>query len=161
MKKIGVVLLMSIMIFGLSACGKKEAGETAQENKEGAEMNMEKMPDEIYGKVISIIGNEMELKLGNFPEEVEESDEEVKQEVPSGEASAVTSAVPAKEIDPDMFELEYTGETVKVTVNAGIPVKSMGKESSLSSIKDGGILQLSVEDAKAENLEIKEIQIIK
>lgn len=164
MRKIGAILLMSILILSLAACQKKEAGEADQAGKENNEeqvVSSEDMPDEIYGKVISIVGNEMELKLGNLPDEMTEPDEEIKQEAPSGDGEAMASVTPAMEIDPDMFELEYTGETMKLTVNAGIPVKNMEKESSLSSIKEGGILRLAVEDAKAEKIEIEEIQIIK
>jgi len=158
MKKLFTVLLALCMTFSLAACGGGSNDATTETPNVGGGAASANSDNLIYGKVISVVGNEIELKVGTMPEIDlgEKEDDYIAQEVDGGLALAKRVDSP----DEGGMELDYTGETIRVTISAGIPIMGMGQESTLSEIKTGTILGLEVEDTAAEALNIKEIQII-
>ena len=159
MKKIGVLLLAAVMSISVMACGKDKVDEKNSETQAQAMENenegVAEGIDLTYGKVINIVGNELEIKIGTLPEPEENSEEEA----PAMGGDAVAAA-PAQEMAPEDYELNYTGETLKVTVDSGIKIMNMGQKCSLANIKEGNVIGLLLDDPKAENPNVEEIQIL-
>ncbi|MDO0825543.1 hypothetical protein [Desulfosporosinus nitroreducens] len=158
MKKVTVLLLAICLMMSLVGCS--GGNKTDDQSKGTAQMGLapaDHNAKTIYGKVTNIIGNDVELMLGNMPE-VEEVESETIIDDPDGDIAV--AAKPAVDANAGPFELEYTDETLTITVFAGLPITNMGEELSLSSIKNGTILALVVEDVKAETLTLEAIHIV-
>lgn len=157
MKKLSVLLLMTIAVT-MTACGtqkslgtKTDADVVSMEKGDGEAAQGMKLT---YGKVTSIVGNEIEVMLGKLPE----AEETEAVSVGNGVAVAAAPAVQGGDV-PEM-ELEYTGEKEKFTVNSGVPVMNNGQESNVSAIKEGTVIGIMMEETDDEALKLKEIQII-
>lgn len=168
------------------------AGEALPEGAEPQQIQ----GDSVFGKVKSIVGNEIELEVAKPPfgdmgaesgaaegaaaagaggvttqTFTMEAPEGVGEDS-SGEASESTGGIAYVDENGNVtefggpngkkMELEYTGETMNITVPAGVEILSLlGGEGKLDSIKKGSVLMLMVKDAKenpatASNITIME-----
>lgn len=150
MRKILVMALSALMITTIVGCAPKD-GET-NDNGNGTEENvtMDKMT--YFGKVKSIVGNELELEIANEDVLGIVFEDEEKNENSEGESQPATALTPATEPDStevvsgdankDKMKLEYTGEIEKLVIPGGVNIMelSVGKEGKISDIKDGSVI---------------------
>lgn len=160
MKKRICYMTVLTMLCVLTACGAGEKpGDTARNEGEISSEGSESAPlesDYLYGKITSITGNEIELSLVKMPEPEAPSQEEKKEEGNDDQAVAalpMTPALPAGEIVDDAGEnMEYTGETLTLTIPAGIKFYSMGNETTLSALKKGSLISVEVDSQEDRNI---------
>lgn len=160
MKKMIAILLAMVTILSLAACGSQSEDENMQTAIDagdglvavGGEENM------IFGKVTSMVGNEIKMKVGTLPE-ISEEEDEPNEDVPAAGGDSAAAA-PAVLMSEETYELDYTGETMEFIANSGIKIMSMGQECSLANIKEGSVIGIIVEDANAEQINVKEIVIV-
>lgn len=151
MKKVLVVIMSILMVFSITACGKKKKAPSNNNIGSNNEINIEDY-DVFYGKISSIAGNEFDVSLAKDPFEGIGDDTE---KPDNGEESTpVVSSTPAMEgVAPEgekggaenRIELEYTGETKSLTIPTGVEIyKSNGEEVQLSSVKKGEVISIMV-----------------
>lgn len=149
MKKLAISLTALLLVLSLAACGSTEQKPTSDGlNLEGAAAVPEGADvtgDTLYGKITGIVGNELEIALAQTPEGGDTShsgggDSEGLTEM--GGLVPADSYDPADNVDPNM---EYTGETISVTIPAGTKVFGARQEIELSSLKKGDVVSLIVD----------------
>lgn len=186
MKKLVILGIVMSLSLGFVACGNNEAknkesvkNEVRADKGETNEMNNKKDEKFIYGKVKSIVGNEIEIELAKEPNiEIEstENEEEIAQnEATSVPATMATPAMQASQGDIDkkvatgkieknepLVELEFINEFKTITVPTGAQVNILTNRSGdgLSAIKEGVYLKISVDDNTSENPNVSYIDII-
>lgn len=147
------------LIFSLAACGgggQPNAPSDTDDlsNSDGADTdaNLDEAFEMLYGKVSSVVGNEIELALANPPGEDEAQDdgESVPVELPGG--ILVTQKEPI-----NVESMEYTGESLTFTLPAGTKFYSDGQETTLSAVKKGSVVSVIVDNLEDMNIQSVEI----
>ena len=188
------IVFLIFMILMLTACtntqmpegnknnagisGENEISSEADLNKEHTvDSNMEEINKVFYGKVKSIIGNEIEIEIGTVPDQTwdEEIDPEDKKK-----PHIPLVKIDEGEIDPDNYivapnppeyggsifgedgeiNLTYTGESRTLIIPAGTDIRNtLGKKETLDSIKKGTVLMVTpkVIDGKDAGIEVVRI----
>lgn len=183
MKKPLLLGLVISLALGATACSsgneeKKEVKKENTKNEQVLEKKSNKEEQAIYGKVKSIVGNEIEFELAKNPdkeiagiekEEKEPTKEEKKESTP---AASLTPAMEKKDggkvsvgdiaKNEPLVELEFTGELKNITIPTGIKINILSTRSGegLSAIKEGTYLRLSVDDNKSENPTVLSVDVI-
>lgn len=199
--KSSIVFLLALVLM-LTACSNKEMpegnendidilgendiGEKDNEIYSDADLDGEYTDDEIieqisrafYGKVKSIVGNEIEIEIGTVPEKTwnEEIPPEEKKkshvpmvqieerENPPGMEDIIAPNPP--EYGGSIFgengeiNLTYTGESRTLIIPAGTDIRNrLGKKETLDSIKKGTVLMVKpkVIDGKEAGIEVVRI----
>lgn len=140
-------LLIAIFALSLTACvtkkfeNKGNISDNAESGEQGAFINV---GDSIYGKITSIIGNEIEIAIAKKIEDEDAELDDMKGEaiIPNENDMPVIGGSGS---DDAADNLEFTGETKSFTISAGIKIYNMGQEINLSSLKKGDIISVSVD----------------
>ncbi len=181
MKKVLVMALSAVMIMTVVGCSKNnnELGDKEAINK--VENNEKTNNIMLFGKVKSIVGNEIELELAENQEGNNEEDDDNKDEVidelglgasmsdmgsdevdgPSSEGGGSGESAELIEGDQNKIELKYTGEVIKLSIPTGTIIMDVrsNNESKLTSIKKGAVIRVHGSGAK-EALKISNIEIV-
>ncbi len=147
-----------------------------------------------FGKVKSIVGNEVEIELAKEPdlngngsnlpdgitfkesigEDLDDTDKENTFALDSMKDSNVGNYKDSIQMDPgegaitlgdmgdkDKLELEYTGETIKITIPTGANIfdTRSGSDSKLSAIKINSVIKISAQGTKETPI-IQGIEIV-
>ncbi|EGC91819.1 MULTISPECIES: hypothetical protein [Turicibacter] len=191
MKKIVMTTVSAMVLVGLVGCGfniptdketpKQEvAGEgttvSSGENETADFQNV----TQVYGKVKSIIGNEIEVSLAKNPfelseEELEALEGEIELEggMEIGQAVTVTDSIAAMPSDgeggnfslligeQEPLELGYTGETKSFTIPTGTTILNYltGGEGSINDIKEGSVIAIAM-DGEEDNQKVFAVDIM-
>ncbi|MFG6351782.1 MAG: hypothetical protein K1W21_09280, partial [Oscillospiraceae bacterium] len=109
--------------------------------------------ESLYGKVTSIVGNEIELALAELPDDDagDGDDDPAPVELPGG--IVVTQKEPI-----NVESMEYTGESLTFTVPAGTQFYSDGQETVLSAVKKGSVVSVTVDNR--EDMNIQSIEVL-
>lgn len=115
--------------------------------------------ENIYGRVRSIVGNEVEIELGKAPDwdgsNEETGDEKKKPSVPMVKVAEKENPLGVEDYyapDPSNpiygengeINLTYTGENKTLTIQAGTEIRNtLGKTATLEEIKKGSVLMLT------------------
>lgn len=133
--------------------------------------------ENIYGRVKSIVGNEVEIELGKAPDwdgnnGVEGEDKKkpgvstiqvVEKENPPG-FEDYHAPDPSNPIYGENGEinLTYTGENKTLTIQAGIEIRNiLGKTATLEEIKKGSVLMLTPKVVDGKEVGIEMLTILK
>lgn len=155
----------------------EESIDTNEENSDSDENAQ--LGEKVYGRVKSIIGNEVELELGNVPDwDGGNGDEGVDDD----EKNTSVSMVKVSEREnpegfedfyaPDPFNpiygengeinLTYTGEGKSFTIPAGTVIRNtLGKTSTLDEIKKGSVLMITPKIVDGKDVGIEMLTILK
>ena len=108
--------------------------------------------ESLYGKVTSVVGNEIELALAELPDDnaTDGDSDPVPVELPGG--IVVTQKEPI-----NVESMEYTGESLTFTLPAGTQFYSDGQETTLSAIKKGSVVSVTVDNREDMNIQSVEI----
>ena len=185
MKKIVMTTVSAMVLVGLVGCGfniptdketpKQEvAGEgttvSSGENETADFQNV----TQVYGKVKSIIGNEIEVSLAKNPFELSEEElEALEGGMEIGQAVTVTDSIAAMPSDgeggnfslligeQEPLELEYTGETKSFTIPTGTTILNYltGGEGSINDIKEGSVIAIAM-DGEEDNQKVFAVDIM-
>ncbi len=181
MKKILMVTFATLLLFSLTACSTLPANETPTappQDKASASSSGDAAPsapendavsEPVFGKVKSLVGNEVTLDLAKIPAN-ENASEDGKEEVA---AAAITNSASVSVTGEDSgdgdgktnigsydangnvissndipkIELEYTGETKDLTIPAGLQIFDvMGKEVKMADLKEGNVLMITQDE---------------
>lgn len=192
MKKTLLLGLVISMALGVTACSTDNKGNSGSsesikqegqnnESKDTISKDSEyKDKKFIYGKVKSIVGNEIEFELAKDPEKdiegvyKEETDDkgEVKEEIAAAITTPSTEAikegeenkVSVGEIEKNepLIELEFTGDIKTMIIPTGTDINILSAKSGegLSVIKEGTYLMISVDDNTSENPKVLSVDVI-
>lgn len=158
MKKLVCVCVSLVLAMGLSACGAKEEtpmdGGLAQEAGAETPISGEVVTGEyLYGKVTSVVGNEIELALAEMPEVPEVPEGSVTE---IGDGMVAATLVPASSAgagEDAESNIELSGEVKNVTIPAGTKIYSMGQETPVTSIKKGSLISMTVDNLTDMNIQ--------
>lgn len=135
-----------------------------RQNKEGR--RVQNSPD-LFGKVKSIIGNEIVLELAEIPQREEGQGRPAQGE---GNSGGETPANPGGQMGSQRGrpagnrQLKLTGETATVLIPVGIPVttfsKGETKEMDIADIYEGSILQIWFDENDKENQTITRVMVM-
>lgn len=178
MKKTVLTTLSIISLTGLVGCNtntpngdeipKQEVSVEGNENNltseniEVTENDFQSM-SQVYGKIKSVVGNEIEVSLAKNPFEFEDEageengigDGELSASVIVTESIAVSPAVESEGGDltfgivgmdgQEPLELEYTGETKSFTIPTGTRILNFltGGEGTFSDLKEGSVISIT------------------
>lgn len=153
MKKLITLVLVAILALSLAACGAKGAGNQgggSGSQEAGDQFALAGDENSIYGKITSITGNEIEIAVAERLTNDDSSGDELSGEVmtPNENDSPIVGA----EIEDTTDDLEYTGETKNLTIPAGVKITNMGEEITLSSLKKGDILSVSIDPQDSDTV---------
>ena len=153
MKKLITLVLVAILALSLAACGAKGAGNQgggSGSQEAGDQFALAGDENSIYGKITSITGNEIEIAVAERLTNDDSSGDELSSEVmtPNENDSPIVGA----EIEDTTDDLEYTGETKTLTIPAGVKITNMGEEITLSSLKKGDILSVSIDPQDSDTV---------
>lgn len=160
MKKLLVFLTTLTLTVTLAACGGNNTQQSDPDKNSASSMddtsNTETVADSeyLYGKVTKITGNEIELALAVMPEDDAANSKEDNKDtidIPDG----AIAAVPVTEASSGTtFEesIEYTGETLTLTIPAGALIYNMGQESTISTLKKGSLISITVDNMEDKNI---------
>lgn len=142
MKNLIALLLVFTIAVGLAACqtnnAKTEMDDGSENNGDGAFSSAE---NAVYGKITDITGNEIKVALAQRTEP-EDTGEDLKN----------TAGITPSENDMPIIggedkttsgDITFTGETMSLTLPAGVGIYSMGQEIPLSSLKKGDMVTIS------------------
>ncbi|RDY28515.1 hypothetical protein CHL78_004835 [Romboutsia weinsteinii] len=192
MKKPVLLGLAISLALGVTACSSQDKGQGSNESSVSSQQNGQnddskndankkestnKEEKFIYGKVKSVVGNEIEFELAKDPgtqiegEEKEENKGETKEETPAATLTPSMEAKPGEdqkvsvgeiEKNKPLVELEFTGDTKTITIPTGVNISILSGRSGegLTAIKEGTYLQISVDDDKSENPNILSVNVI-
>lgn len=152
-----ILICLSLVLSGCTASSQpgdttsknttNEAQEEKDANKEVERSN--KRPD-MFGKVKSIIGNEVVLEIAEMPQMTEKKEGNQSNKVNGG--GNATGERPQR---VGGMELKLTGETATLLIPVGIPIttRSQGgsKEIDLADIYEGVSLQIWFDDIDKED----------
>ncbi|SNS61118.1 hypothetical protein SAMN05446037_101469 [Anaerovirgula multivorans] len=121
--------------------------------EQGPENGKEEEKADLYGKVKSIIGNEIVLELAEIPAmpEREENKQEEKQSINQiamggGGQGPMPGGMPGGQRNGGNAELNLTGETQTIMIPVGVPITSLGQKASneldIGDVTEGSILQI-------------------
>lgn len=167
MKKFLVIALSALMITTVMGCSSNsEETSGTPENTVEENVNMDNLA--YFGKVKSILGNELDLEiasneaLGIMDEGDGEKDngEEAPAMAmtPATEASTENTEVVLGDANKDKMELEYTGDVESLKIPGGVTIMDLttGKNAQMSDIKDGSVLIIYT-DSTSESISKIEI----
>lgn len=182
MKK-NLIVILSVLIIAtiFAACGQSPGAETTSAAVSSAEQTVPSNPtpdstfssengevespiasQSVFGKVESITGNKLVLLLAKFPD-YSGAGNESSPDTPAGQevpAATMTPAIAGGAVgESGGMELEYTGETITVTIPAGAFIQKDNKRVSMADIKNGSVINLTIdnmEDLKVSSVEIWE-----
>lgn len=184
MKKPLLLGLAISLLLGVTACtsvNEEKNQDIKEKSKTEQKTDNETKKEEqfIYGKVKSVVGNELEFELAKNPQQdiegVEKEEAEVEKEEKKDEIPAVTMTpatekgdeggkVSLGEIEKNkpLVELEFTGDLKTIIVPTGVNINILSGRSGegMSVIKEGTYLKLSVDDNKAENPTVLSVDVI-
>lgn len=146
MKKTVTLVLAFALALSLSACGagnEKSQGDASGAQEAGDQFALADDENSIYGKIVNITGNEIEIAVAEKPVDDDSGRDELSGEVitPNGNNMPVVGA----EIADTTDDLKFTGEVKTLTIPAGVKITAQGEETSLSSLKKGDIVSVSVD----------------
>lgn len=151
MKKAVLTAASLVLVFSLAGCaqeGGSDSGATTSPNEQehGEAVSV---PDFLYGRIVDITGNRVEVALADLGDLDSGPDEGA---VGAGEGGAAveaaTSTVPASGGAEEVAEiLEFTDETISFTVPAGTKIYSMGEEIGISKLKKGDTVAVDLDEA--------------
>lgn len=151
MKNMIALLLVLTLTLGLTSCGFKSTGTDisgeAENDNNGAFSSSE---NTIYGKITAITGNEMEIALAKKTEPEDET-EDLKDATPVSPGKNDMPVING-EIENDSGDIEFTGETISLTVPAGIKIYSMGQEINMSDLKKGDMVSVAFDSDTHDNI---------
>ena len=158
MKTLMPLLLSLAMLFTLTACGSQGGADQEQNLNSPDVLDGDVSNDEdenyesLYGKVTSVVGNEIELALAELPDDnaTDGDSDPVPVELPGG--IVVTQKEPI-----NVESMEYTGESLTFTLPAGTQFYSDGQETTLSAIKKGSVVSVTVDNREDMNIQSVEI----
>lgn len=170
MKKMITMTLALALACSLAACGgnvDSTTGKTPPEGSgtvavggSGGEDIMSADYEFLFGKVTSIVGNEIELALAEMPE-VEtppvEEDTAGENDIPEGTVSAATGTIAVDPSSNAGENMEFTGETLTITIPAGVQIYSMGQETTLSALKKGSLVSVMVDNLEDLNIQVVDV----
>lgn len=146
MKKLMTLVFVAILALTLAACGAEGAGnqgDVSSGQEAGDQFALAGDENSIYGKIISITGNEIEVAVAERPTEDASGGDELEGDpIVPGEND---SPIVGDEIEVTTDDLKYTGETKTLTIPAGVKITNMGEEINLSSLKKGDVVSISVD----------------
>lgn len=172
MKKHNLILIALALALSFTACGVPNDGQsnssagTEQSANSYSEQNTsqqdETLPEVrmLYGKITSIVGNEIELSVAEIPESENNETSEpptVPEDSFDAPAAMMTPAMSADEVVDVGSNLEYTGETLNLTLSAGTKILQNGQETTLSALKKGSVLSVLIDDVDSMNVSIVDI----
>lgn len=182
MKKTLLLGLVISLGLGVTACNstENESNDVINEKQQSEQKSDNKDYKDkkfIYGKVKSIVGNEIEFELANKPEkDIEEIEKEKyeeleneKGEIPAATMTASIEATDEKKVvvgdiekNEPLVELEFTSKLKDIIIppTAKINILTPRSGEGLSAIGEGRYLRLEVDDDKSENPTILSIDII-
>lgn len=157
-KKITAALLAAALALSLAACGgaPQSGAGSSSASSSASSSSSASQPDSapaketvLFGQVQEIVGNEVTILLAKEPEaeDAPESDADGKVSmdiVGTVPAMEMTPAIEGGEVPPAQ-EIEYTGETVTVTLPAGLKITNAGQEATLSALSKGSLVTLGVD----------------
>lgn len=161
MKKLLVLLTVLTLMATLTACGGNSTQQSEPDNHSASgtdeTRNTEAVVDSeyLYGKVTKITGNEIELALAVMPEDDAASGEEDDKDTVDISGGAAVAVAPATDIGSGAtFEesMEYTGETLTLTIPAGTMIYSMGQESTITALKKGSLVSITIDNRENKNI---------
>ena len=183
MKKILLSGLVISLALGVTACNStNENNDNIMEtkNESNVEEKIDKEKQLIYGKVKSIVGNEIEFELAKNAEkdlekitkgeleELEELENE-KGEIPAATMTPSMEATDENKVsvgdiekNEPLVELEFIGESKDIIIPTGVQINILSARSGegLSVIKEGTYLRLVVDDNKSENPTVISVDVI-
>jgi len=127
---------------------------------------------DLYGRVKSIIGNEVVMELAEMPQRVEgqERTGEGSGNLQNGQMPVPGAGVPGAGGGAGFAqrsgqrEIKLTGETVTILLPVGVPINTFSvngaKEIDMADIYAGNMMQIWYEDSEAENKTITRIMVI-
>jgi len=137
-----------------------EAEGRQTENKEGERKRMR--PD-MFGRVKSIIGNEVVLEIAEMPERTANKNGDQTNKpigVPNGEGNGGGQRPQGVGAGR---ELKFTGETATLLIPIGVPITTRGqgelKEIDLADIYAGALLQIWFDDINKEDKMITRVMM--
>ena len=160
----------------------EENADTDEENVDFNEENTDsdenaQLGEKIYGRVKSVIGNEVEIELGNVPDwgggNGDEDDDKKKPGVPMVKVSERENPEGFEDFyAPDPFSpiygengeinLIYTGEGKTFTIQAGTEIRNtLGKTATLDEIKKGSVLMITPKIVDGKDAGIEMLTILK
>lgn len=146
MKNWMALALVVIFIFSLAACGTKNAenkGELSGSQDADDQFAFAGDENSIYGKITSITGNEIEIAVAKKPTDDGNGANDLSGDVITPNENDVP-IIGGEAIDDPTDNLEFTGETKSFTIPAGVKITNMGQEMSLSNLKKGDIISVSI-----------------
>lgn len=189
MKKPLLLGLVISLALGATACSSQGKEEEKDKSSIKNQQNIDNKKDEdrkgstkkeekfIYGKVKSIVGNEIEFELAKDPNtQIEGKDKEDKKDETKEEMQAVETTPAMQGTKPEdakvsvgkidksqpLVELEFTGDIKTITIPTGAKINILSGRNGegLSAIKEGTYLQISVDDEKVANPNILSVNVI-
>lgn len=156
-----VIICLSLVLSGCTASS--QPGDTASNNainedQEGKDANKEvertKKRADMFGRVKSIIGNEVVLEIAEMPQITDDKQNNQKNQavgVPTGQGNGTGQ----KPQGVGRRELKFTGETATLLIPVGIPITTRlqgeSKEIDLADIYEGVSLQIWFDDIDKED----------
>lgn len=161
MQKLLVLLTALTLMATLAACGGSNTRQnepdnhSASGNDDVSSTGTVADSEYLYGKVTKITGNEIELALAVMPEDDAPSDEEDGKDtldIPDGAAAGLVPATDAGSGATFEESMEYTGETLTLTIPAGTMIYSMGQESTITALKKGSLVSITIDNRENKNI---------
>lgn len=145
MKKLLVIFTAIVLMATLAACG----ANNTEQSSEGGDSTY------LYGKITQITGNEIELAIALMPDDDTAGGDEGSKDaidIPDDAAAALMPATEASLGDTFEESMEYTGETLTLTLPAGVEFLRMGEESTISELKKGSLVSITVDNMEDMNI---------
>ncbi|AOY77140.1 hypothetical protein [Clostridium formicaceticum] len=116
-------------------------------NSQGRSPNAEQNPPDLYGKVKSIVGNEVLLELAEIPEiRTEQQNNGDQRPINEVAVGGGMGPMPGGQRPGGNREIKYTGETTTLLIPVGVPITSFGQNTSkqldIGDIYEGTLLQI-------------------
>ncbi|MCT4620970.1 MAG: hypothetical protein N4A62_16480 [Marinisporobacter sp.] len=158
-----VVLLVGVSLL-FTGCGSSKIEETSSSStqeveKSQVEEKRKKNRADLFGRVKSIIGNEVVLELAEMPQrKAEENAEKPSGEKPENPGAGGGSGQGRKR------EIKLTGETETILIPVGIQVLSFSrdgeKEIDIADIYEGSMMQIWYDEKDQESKTITKVMIM-
>lgn len=170
--KIVFIFLSIVLIF--TACSKAEvqvdtdietSGKAESSNPgNNTQRKMNSRPD-MFGKVKSIIGNEVILEMAEMPEMPDRQQQSKNGQNNSGQKSnGGNGGMRPEGMKPENRQLKLTGETATLLIPVGIPITTRSqvdtKEIDIADIYEGVMLQIWFDKSDKENKTITKVSMI-
>lgn len=173
MNKLASKVLILVMCISMVLAGCTETSQTSDEGSQNTTNEVEKETDvnkekgmankrpDMFGKVRSIIGNEVVLEIAEMPETPEKREKEGSQGNKTNGGEKNNGDRPQR---VGGMQLKLTGETATLLIPVGIPIttRSQGgsKEIDLADIYEGVSLSIWFDDADKEDRMITRVTMM-